>query len=451
MGIRRPVFFKEPAKDKQDEADEAKAKAAAKTALARLPSATSDSGGVSGKARRLKMIFLHAASGTAGSLLAEMLLFPVDTLKLHLQTSSSVGGSGFFGTLLHIVRTRGIGSLYQGLAGSLLKESFHSSNYWLWHGLLFQYVAKHDDTSMTSTTTRLLLNLIAKQLNWLCTVPFEVVSSVNQLKGAGFFSTGRALYLEHGIGVFYRGLLVSMILAINPAIMNTLTTSFLRIAASIKQACGADYAEARDHSAGTQGLVTGISKTIATILTYPLIRTKILQQTQVADAKSLAQVLRNIVATEGAFGLYRGLLAMSYKTVLWNGLMQAFKTMLGPPRAITPPGSPFPKTTLPMVMGREAFPSELVTTEKLNEILAYLKIEHEKKAGDRRVRKLEHQLDATMSEITEVKLLLSALVQKIDDSPSRTPGSSSTEASVEDASHSDSDSSQHTCTLREKD
>jgi len=101
MGIRRPVFFKEPAKDKQDEADEAKAKAkaAAKTALARLPSATSDSGGVRGKARRLKMIFLHAASGTAGSLLAEMLLFPVDTIKLLVQTSKAQadgGGGGFF-------------------------------------------------------------------------------------------------------------------------------------------------------------------------------------------------------------------------------------------------------------------------------------------------------------------------------------------------------------------
>lgn len=438
------MFFQDPPKHKQDKDDEEKAKAAAKTALARLPSATLGSGDVRGKAQRLKMILLHAASGTVGSLLAEMLLFPVDTLKLHLQTSSSVGGRGFFGTMLHIIRTRGIGSLYQGLPGALLKESFHSSNYFLWHGLLFQYVAKHDDTSMTSTTTRLLLNLIAKQLNWLCTVPFEVVSSVNQLKGVGFFSTGRALYLEHGIGVFYRGLLVSMILAINPAIMNTLTTSLLRIVAGIKQACGADYAEARDHSPGTQGLVTGISKTIATILTYPLIRTKILQQTQVADAKTLSQVLRSIVATEGIFGLYRGLLAMSYKTVLWNGLMQAFKTMLGPPRAMTPPGSPGPKTTLPMVMGREAFPSELVTTEKLDEILAYLKIEHEKKVSEKRVRKLEHHLDNTMSEITEVKLLLSALVQKIgSDSPTKTPSSSSTEGSVEDASHCDSDSSQH--------
>jgi hypothetical protein len=276
---------------------------------------------------------------------------------------------------------------------------------------------------MTPTTTRLLLNLLAKQLNWLCTVPLEVVSSVNQLKGAGFFSTGRALYLEHGVGVFYRGLLVSMILAINPAIMNTLITSLLRIAASVKQASGADYAEARDHSVGTLGFVTGISKTVATIMTYPLIRTKILQQTQVDDAKTLVQVLRNIIATEGALGLYRGVLAMSYKTVLWNSLMQVFKKMLGPPRAITPPGSPFPKSTMPTFMGREAFPSELITTEKLDEILAYLKMERSPEVNQQRIANLEQRLDVTMGEITEVKHLLTALVQKVDRNNTPAAGS----------------------------
>jgi len=164
-----------------------------------------------------------------GSILAEVFLFPVDTVKLIVQTSTMKNGSGFFAVMGNILQEKGIGGFYKGLGAAILKEAVHSFNFWIWHGLLFQGFSHADDTSRTPTSARLVLNLIAKQLNWLCTVPFEVISSVNQLSpdSPGFLSTAVLLYQNQGIGTFYRGLAVSLVLAINPAIMNTLITTFL--------------------------------------------------------------------------------------------------------------------------------------------------------------------------------------------------------------------------------
>merc|ERR1712139_685689 len=124
----------------------------------------------------------------------------------------------------------------------------------------------------------------------------------------------------------------------------------------------------------------------------------------------------DIVATEGVRGLYRGVLVMSYKTVLWNTLVMAVKHLLGPSRAMTPPASPCPgRQANPMrvpLMAREPFPAELLTTEKLNEIMSSLKLEHVN-AQQRRLDKLEDGLHEVRQEIREVKYLLMDFVSSV--------------------------------------
>lgn len=85
-----------------------------------------------------------------------------------------------------------------------------------------------------------------------------------------------------GLGQFYRGLSISLLLAVNPAITNTLISYFLRLATSLKLRAGESRETAREHSATTVGLATGTAKFLATMATYPLIRAKVLQQTTMA-------------------------------------------------------------------------------------------------------------------------------------------------------------------------
>lgn len=364
--------------------------------------------------QRKPSVLANAFSGTFGSVLAEAVLFPVDTIKLKVQTANAMDRRGFLLTLLSVLSSVGIKGLYRGIGAALIKESIHSLNYWIFHGTLFRFFTEFEDTSATAPMRRLFLNLISKQLNWLCTVPFEVVSSVNQMSAnaPGFWATAQCLYQESGIGAFYRGLTVSLILAINPAIMNTLITSMLRIRALLRQSCGEDHLEARNHSAAVVGGVTAMSKIVATILTYPLIRAKVLQQTSPGYAgTAFPQVMKKVLMSEGFGGLYRGMLAMSYKTILWNSLMMIFKHLLGPKRAMTPPDSPKSLVQHMPHMAREPFPAEY-TQEKLDEILDYLR---RVGSSGKRVEALEKRLDEVSVELREVRKLLSELVSRSAD------------------------------------
>jgi len=387
-----------------------------------------------GKMKGPPSVLWHAMSGTIGSLLAECILFPLDRVKLIVQTAAASDSRGFFATLVHLIEERGLIGMYGGMGGAMIKECVHSLNFWLWHGFLFRYVATFDDTSKTPTMSRLLLNMLAKQLNWLCTVPFEAISNVNQLSenSPGFFATALSIYRDGGIGAFYRGLPVSLLLAINPAIMNTLITSLLRVVTAVRQARGEDYLDSRDHSAAIVGGATGVAKAVATFATYPLIRGKILQQTR-GKTIGLISVLKEIVASEGVRGLYRGVLAMTYKTVLWNIIMMAFKHVLGPKRAVTPPASPAhgPLANLRQVpsMAREPFPAELLTVEKLHEVLQYLKLE-QATSNNQRIENLEEDLREAAQDIREVKLLLMEALSK----PRATPPATRVAESYETAS-----------------
>merc|ERR1719272_965399 len=109
---------------------------------------------------------------------------------------------------------------------------------------------------------------------------------------------------------------------------------------------------------------------------------------------------------------------MSYKTVLWNTLMMAVKHVLGPKRAVTPPGSPAARGLMNTagrrvpLLAREPFPVELVTVEKLNEILRFIKLEHGEPQQNR-IERLEQGLADTKQDLSEIKLLLMDVVTNV--------------------------------------
>merc|ERR1712151_321661 len=115
----------------------------------------------------------------------------------------------------------------------------------------------------------------------------------------GFFAVARALFKDGGLSAFYRGIAISLILAINPAIMNTLITSFLQVVASFKRSfLEMDDWESREHSPAAVGFVTGLSKCISTVMSYPLIRIKVLQQTgTVSSQMGFVTIFQHILVT----------------------------------------------------------------------------------------------------------------------------------------------------------
>lgn len=359
------------------------------------------------KKYRPPSILAHIGSGVIGSLIAELTLFPLDTVKILVQTSKN--HSGNLETVLRILREKGVLGFYQGIGGALFKECFHSANFWLWHGLVFRHLATAGDTSASGEWNRLLLHMFTKNLNWLCTSPFEVISSNNQLSGAGFFNTARKLYEQGGLGFFYRGLGYSLSLTINPAIMHNVIARMLKLFRFVRVSMGMDPLKAIEHGPLTMFWATAIGKVVATLLTYPVIRAKVLAQTTYPQYSAVWQfpmVCREIIKNDGYRGFFQGVVSMSYKTVLHNALMLSLKNFIQPRQQTAPP-TPlgFHVSDLHKLVPsayREPFTLGQVTAEKLDELLTHVR----SVSALHRIENLESSISDMKGDLNEIKHLL---------------------------------------------
>lgn len=359
------------------------------------------------KKYREPSILAHIGSGVIGSLIAELTLFPLDTVKLLVQTSKS--HSGIMETIVQVIREKGICGFYQGIGGALFKESFHSANFWLWHGLVFRHLAEAGDTSNSGEWQRLLLHMFTKNLNWLCTSPFEVISSNNQLSGAGFFVTARKLFAQGGIGFFYRGLGYSLALTINPAIMHNVIARMLKLFRFVRVKLGMDALKATENGPVSMFWATATGKVIATLMTYPVIRAKVLAQTTYPQYSAVWQfpiVCREILRNDGYKGFFQGVISMSYKTVLHNALMLSLKNFIQPRQQTAPP------TPHGIQVGelhklvpsayREPFSLGENTAEKIDEVLDHLRTS----STMNRIEQLECSISDIKGDLRDIKHLL---------------------------------------------
>jgi len=260
-------------------------------------------------------------TGLVASVIAEAALFPLDVVKMQQQ----VRGGTATEVLRRVMKEHGAIGLYKGLVGRLIQTVTSNVGFFIWQTIAVQWVrhrvALAPDEKL-STGISLIVNMLAQQFNRLLTTPVDVVANVNQTdpKAQGFFLTFLHLARTGGRNALWRGLPVSMILSFNPALMFTLVDKLTALLKAFRK---------DDEGVGAKDMfwISGISKAVATVVTYPLIRAKTVQQTM--GGKGLWATLLEIAEKEGKGGLYAGVWMLSYKTVLFNSLMMALKQTLG--------------------------------------------------------------------------------------------------------------------------
>eukprot|EP00930_Biecheleria_cincta_P036367 TRINITY_DN24948_c0_g1_i1.p1 TRINITY_DN24948_c0_g1~~TRINITY_DN24948_c0_g1_i1.p1 ORF type:complete len:546 (+),score=101.42 TRINITY_DN24948_c0_g1_i1:27-1640(+) len=272
----------------------------------------------------LEKVWSEVQSGLVSSVLAEAILFPLDTVKLRQQ----VYGGSVLRVLQRLLRDHGLRGLYQGLLGRLIQTITSNVGFFIWQTLFVQLSLQRLQQQQPlveklGTITSLVVNMLAQQLNRVLTTPIDVIANVNQAdpKSIGFFHTFALFVRERGAAELWRGLPVALLLSFNPALMFTLVgklTDFVKVA---RRSGEEDF-----HLSSTDMFwISGVSKAVATLLTYPLIRAKAVIQTSGAAASGLWGMLADIARKDGWSGLYQGVWIMSYKTVLFNALMMALK------------------------------------------------------------------------------------------------------------------------------
>lgn len=164
----------------------------------------------------------------------------------------------------------------------------------------------------------LVIGALAGALCQFLTLPLAIITTREQtLQTKSILDTILQIYKEKGIKGFWTGLQASLILTSNPAITYGV---FERLKGILTRK--------QKTLTSIQVFVIGaISKTLATIVTYPYIMAKVKLQYE-SESNSASKILKREWKKDGFLGLYKGLTAQILKAVLSQSILFVSKEKL---------------------------------------------------------------------------------------------------------------------------
>ncbi|KAL9688793.1 hypothetical protein QQ045_033217 [Rhodiola kirilowii] len=247
-----------------------------------------------------------------------------DWMKKVIVMKVSVFCRNISDVLWEAVSTGQVLSLYQGL-GTKNVQAFISQFIYFYGYSFFKklYLEKSGEKSI-GTKANLLIAAAAGACNVIVIQPLDVASSKMQTsefgKSKGLWTT----LAEGEWSTAFDGLVISLLLTSNPSIQYTV---FDQLKRRMLESQTSNKNKAL--SAGSAFVLGAVSKCIATVLTYPAIRCKVMIQAAEEDnaigperksQKTVSGALNAIWKREGLLGFFKGLNAQILKTVLSSAL-----------------------------------------------------------------------------------------------------------------------------------
>jgi len=287
----------------------------------------------------------HAVAGTAGSVLATLLLFPLERLKTLQQIEMGMGRREL---LQKVLQREGAGGLYRGCFPML--ETVGTSNFlyfFLFEGLKepLAIAAGHAEgevgplQTLAASAIAGSLNMVVTEPLWRACVVAQALSSDASDESSRSTGSTRALACNRRAGVFHvvgrmwskegpralwRGLGSSLWLVMNPVIqyfVYDLLKALLR----------------KEDISSIEAFIMGaIAKAVATVLTFPLqvaqSRMRVVRENSSADImvrklpelQGMVPCLQALFRKGGIRGLYSGLVSKLLQTVTTAAFMFAF-------------------------------------------------------------------------------------------------------------------------------
>ncbi|CAL4900565.1 unnamed protein product [Urochloa decumbens] len=287
----------------------------------------------------------EATSGAIGSLVSTTVLYPLDTCKTKFQAELQTHhGAHKYRNLSDVfweaIRKRQLLSLYQGLNTKNI-QSFISSFFYFYGYSYFKrlYLEKSGAKSI-GTTANLIVAAAAGACTVIATQPLDTAASRMQTSAFGKSKGLRETLAEGTWMEAFDGLGISIILTCNPSIQYTVFDQLKQRIIQRQRRKNGGSAEDNSRvalSAFSAFLLGAVSKSIATVLTYPLIRCKVMIQAADPDEdeserpsksrapKTMVGALHAIWSKEGIPGFFKGLHAQILKTVLSSALLLMIK------------------------------------------------------------------------------------------------------------------------------
>ncbi|XP_053381876.1 peroxisomal membrane protein PMP34-like [Mercenaria mercenaria] len=247
---------------------------------------------------------VHAVAGAVGSVVGLTVFFPLDTARTRLQVDEKRKADYSYAVILDIIKQEGFLSLYRGLIPVVTTLCCSNFVYFYTYNCLKAVFLA--DGVKPDPFKDLGFAFISGVVNVLVTTPLWVVNTRLKLQGIkfqteeyrgdkqvrynGIIDCLRKIVKNEGVFALWNGTKPSLILTSNPAIQ-------FMVYETVKR-----YFQKKLHQNELSGLlyfiIGAISKTVATVVTYPL---QILQSRQRAgynkenQTKSMVQAFQDIL------------------------------------------------------------------------------------------------------------------------------------------------------------
>ncbi|TIB68958.1 hypothetical protein E3P77_00761 [Wallemia ichthyophaga] len=307
-----------------------------------------------------------AFSGALGAVVSNGIVYPLDTLKTRIQAKDAsdetedsessdntkyqvtdisndlahIPKNTLINGIIKLFKQEGIAAAYGGFGASMLNTFSQQFAYFYWYGAVrTAWIKSSKINGNLSTVVELLIGAIAGDLAQIFTIPVNVIATRQQIgvqdgnTNATFFSVAKQIITDDGLTGLWRGLQPSLVLSVNPAITYGAYEK-LKTAALSRHLSRSDGRM----SPWANFFLGAMSKTAATIVTYPYIMAKVRvmagtpvtwrsSRTIEQDKKELKKntgalkLLMHIYKKRGIAGWYQGMHAQIVKAVLQQALL----------------------------------------------------------------------------------------------------------------------------------
>ncbi|KAH7424147.1 hypothetical protein KP509_12G092400 [Ceratopteris richardii] len=285
----------------------------------------------------------EATSGAIGGILSTSILYPLDTCKTKYQAEARIGNTRKYreakcsGQLL---------ALYQGIGTKICQSFVSQFVYFYSYSFIKNLYLQQRNKKRMGTGANLAVAAAAGACTVIITQPLDTISARMQTSEFGRSQMYWKALKEGDWRQAYDGLGASLMLTCNPAIQYTV---YEQLRGRILRSNSPQKSRSMTNSSDGSPLVLSaflafilgaVSKTIATVITYPAIRCKVILQASKSEEiqqprqraqnherslKSMVDAVHVIWHSEGARGFYKGLQAQILKTILSASIMLMIK------------------------------------------------------------------------------------------------------------------------------
>ncbi|XP_073028497.1 peroxisomal adenine nucleotide carrier 1-like isoform X2 [Primulina eburnea] len=284
---------------------------------------------------------VEATSGAVGALVSTTILYPLDTCKTKYQAENRAHHHQKYRNISDVfweaVSRHQVLSLYQGLGTKNLQALISQFVYFYGYSFFKRLYLRESGSKSIGTAANLVIAAAAGTCTAIVTQPLDTVSSRMQTSD---FGKSKGLWKSLSVGTWseaFDGLGISLLLTTNPSIQYTVFDQLKQRLLKNRTSGQRDGISSPEALSAFSAFVVGaVSKCIATCMTYPAIRCKVMIQSaksdesdegsaQLKSRKTVSGTFYSIWEKEGLLGFFKGLQAQMLKTVLSSALLLMIK------------------------------------------------------------------------------------------------------------------------------